>query len=106
MAAPVRFTVAAGADARSITDRYRDVASSDTAASFANALRRAVRGIRLFPSAGSPRYGALVGIPGLRHIHVKGFPYLVFYKETGDVVWVWRILHAASDIPTWLLGDK
>ncbi|MCY3505287.1 MAG: type II toxin-antitoxin system RelE/ParE family toxin, partial [Chloroflexi bacterium] len=33
---------------------------------------------------------------------VTGFPYMVFYVEREADVDVWRVLHAARDIPEWL----
>jgi toxin ParE1/3/4 len=53
-------------------------------------------------ASGSPRYAHELGLPGLRFWPLTRFPYLVFYFEHGDVVDVWRVLHAKRDIPAWM----
>lgn len=67
-------------------------------AAFVSALRH----IGSHPSTGSPRYEAVLDLPGLRFWSVTRFPYLIFYLECEDHLDVWRILHAQRDIPAWL----
>jgi len=38
----------------------------------------------------------------LRTIGLKGFPWLVFYREGETHVDIWRVLHAKRDMPAWL----
>ena len=69
---------------------------------FVNALESAYKFLAGNASAGSPRWGYELGLPGLRSWPVKGFPWLVFYAENEEWIDVWRVLHAKRDIPAWL----
>ncbi|MDE0423122.1 MAG: type II toxin-antitoxin system RelE/ParE family toxin [Gammaproteobacteria bacterium] len=51
------------------------------------------------PAVGSPRYAHELGVPGLRSRSTGRFPYLIFYVDHEEEVDVWRVLHAARDIP-------
>lgn len=73
-----------------------------TARGFVDALERAFRHIALHPASGSPRYAHALDLPHLRSWPLRRFPYLVFYIEREDHIDVWRVLHAAQDIPAWL----
>lgn len=77
-------------------------AGLDVAIRLAQALRDAYSAIVEHPGIGSPRYGSLLGIEGLRSRKLGRFPYLVFYFQHDDHIDVWRVLHAHSDIPAWL----
>ena len=83
-------------------DHYSTVATSALSLAFIDALEEAFRQMAELPASGSPRYADELGLPGLRSRVVKGFPYLVFYVEREADIDVWRLLHAARDIPTWL----
>lgn len=54
------------------------------------------------PGIGSPRYADPDKRPGLRHVHMRPFKYLVFYVERKDRVEILRIIPATSDIPAHL----
>lgn len=97
---------AAREDERDATAYYAREAGLEVALRFTDALRDAYRAIGARPDTGSPRFGELLKLPGLRARTVGCFPYLIFYKEGVDGVDVWRILHARSDIPAWLFGDE
>jgi toxin ParE1/3/4 len=97
---PVLPRELANRDAEAAVDRYRREAGSDIALGFAEALQSAYRAIAEHPALGSPRYGQELGMPGLRSLALKGFPYLVFYVEREDRVDVWRVLHSRRDIPS------
>jgi toxin ParE1/3/4 len=83
-------------------DYYLQEAGDRVALRFIDAAEAAFRAIAQSPAAGSPRYAHELGIPGLRSRQLRRFPYLVFYLEREDHVDVWRVLHAARDIPVWL----
>ena len=78
------------------------MATAAVALAFIDALEDAFRQISEHPVGGSPRDADELSLPGLRACVVKGFPYLVFYVERENDIDVWRVLHAACDIPAWL----
>ena len=84
---------------------YAGEAGLDVALRISAALGDAYRAIAERPATGSPRYGDLLGIAGLRSRKLKRFPFLVFYLEYGDHIEVWRVLHAQRDIPASLGAD-
>lgn len=45
------------------------------------------------------RYAYELGLPDLRSVSLKRYPYLIFYRGQPDHVDVWRVLHAKRDIP-------
>jgi len=67
-----------------------------------DALEAAYAAISRSPSAGSPRYGNELKLPGIRSWQLSGYPFLVFYVERIDHIDVWRVLHAQRDIPAWM----
>jgi len=81
---------------------YLAAGGPPAAGGFIAAVERAFRLARAAPEAGSPRYGRELRIAGLRHFPVPGFPWLLFYVDTGVNVEVWRLLSADRDIPAWL----
>ena len=83
-------------------DHYSTVATAAAALAFTGALEEAFRQMADHPASDSPRYGDELALPGLRSRVVKGFPYLVFYVEREADIDVWRVSHAARDIPAWL----
>lgn len=83
-------------------DHYSTVAPPAVALAFIDALEDSFRQLADHPASGSPRYADELSLPGLRSWVVKDFPYLIFYVERDEDIDVWRVLHAARDIPAWL----
>lgn len=92
----------AAKDVEAAIDFYLLEASQSVALGFVDALEGAYRLIGEQPAAGSSRYAHELQLPGLRSWPLKRYPYLVFYIEHADRVDVWRVLHAASDLPAWM----
>ncbi|MBY5761501.1 type II toxin-antitoxin system RelE/ParE family toxin [Rhizobium leguminosarum] len=89
-------------DIENAVDYYAREAGAQVAISFVDALQSTFGLIAKHPSSGSSRYAYELGLPDLRSMSLKAFPYIVFYLEQADYVDVWRILHAKRDIPAWL----
>jgi toxin ParE1/3/4 len=51
------------------------------------------------PGTGSPRWGLLLGLAGLRVWRLSQFPYVIFYFDHPHKIEVVRVLHQSSDIP-------
>lgn len=96
---PTRPRERALRDFEDIIAYYEREAGTDTALAFTDELQRVYRSIADAPKLGSPRYGATIGIPDLRSQATRKFPYIVFYREEGDHIAIWRVLHARRDIP-------
>jgi toxin ParE1/3/4 len=96
---PVVLRELARRDIEEALEHYLSEAPSSVALAFVDALDEASRHIGEHPASGSPRYGRELDLPGIRSWLVRGFPYMVFYVEWEDEVDIWRILHAARDIP-------
>ena len=43
-----------------------------------------------------------LGLHGFRAWPLKRYPYVVFYVERDDHIDIWRVFHAARDIPAWM----
>ena len=86
-------------DEREAADYYVREAGLAVALRFTEALRDAYRSIGEHPGSGSPRYGGLLGIRGLRTRKLSRFPFLIFYVERTGHVDVWRVVNAHRDIP-------
>jgi toxin ParE1/3/4 len=86
-------------------DHYLLEAGEAVADGLVDALQKALAHLGRQPATGSSRYAHELGLPGLRAWPLTRYPYLVFYVEREDHVDVWRVLHAARDIPAWLAGD-
>ena len=102
---PVRPRAAAHQDIPDAIDFYLSEASERVALDFVDALESAYRHIGRAPATGSPRHAHELGLAGLRSWPLSHFPYLVFYFEHDDRIDVWRLLHAARDIPAWMKPD-
>ncbi|MGO6697348.1 type II toxin-antitoxin system RelE/ParE family toxin [Rhizobium johnstonii] len=89
-------------DVENAVDYYAREAGAQVAISFIDALESTFGLIAKHPASGSLRYAYELGLPDLRSMSLKDFPYIVFYLEQADYVDVWRILHAKRDIPAWL----
>ena len=84
---------------------YLAEAGGQVALGFIDALEQCYRRISESPSAGSSRYAHELDLPALKSRTLTGYPYLVFYVQRTDHIDVWRVLHAASDIPAWLINE-
>ena len=102
MTKPVAPRGAAKQDADLIVSGYANEAGVEVALNFIDALEGAYKFIGDNPKAGSPRYGLMLDIPGLRSWRVRDFPHLIFYVERADFLDVWRILHGSRDMPATL----
>lgn len=93
-------------DVENAVDYYAREAGAQVATSFVDALQSTFGLIAKHPASGSLRYAYELGLPDLRSMTLKAFPYIVFYLEQADYVDVWRILHAKRDIPAWLQNPE
>ncbi|MCW1410889.1 type II toxin-antitoxin system RelE/ParE family toxin [Rhizobium sp. 1AS11] len=89
-------------DVENAVDYYAREAGAQVAISFIDALESTFGLIAKHHASGSLRCAYELGLPDLRSMSLKDFPYIVFYLEQADYVDVWRILHAKRDIPAWL----
>lgn len=89
-------------DVRAAVLHYRDEGGASLARRFVAELERCYQGISKHPGIGSPGFGVMLDIPGLRSAGLAHFPYLVFYLELPDQLDVWRVLHVRRDLPTML----
>ncbi|MCO5962520.1 type II toxin-antitoxin system RelE/ParE family toxin [Sinorhizobium meliloti] len=89
----------ARSDVEAAVDYYAREAGSEVALGFIDALEDAYDLIASHPEAGSLRYAYELGLPDLRSVSLKRYPYLIFYRDQPDHVDVWRVLHAKRDIP-------
>jgi toxin ParE1/3/4 len=100
---PVVLRELALRDIEETVDWYRAHAGEAVAVRFVDSLERAFARIASHPSAGSPRYGQALDLPGLRTVTVSEFPQVVFYVEAPAHAEVWRVLHGVRDLPATLL---
>ena len=99
---PVVLRERARRDIDEAIEHYLSEAGPAVALNFVDALDNTIRLIGERPASGSPRHAHELDIPGLRFQPVGRFPYLVFYVEREADIDVWRVLHGARDIPSWL----
>ena len=99
---PVVLRERARRDIDEAIEHYLSEAGPAVALDFVDALEDTIRQIGERPASGSPRHAHELDIPGLRFRSVGRFPYLVFYVERDADIDVWRVLHGARDIPSWL----
>ena len=104
-AKPVVRRAQAERDVDSAAAHYFSEGGVELELRFTGALQTAIRHIAAHPATGSPRYAGELNLPGLRCWPLKRFPCLIFYVERTDHVDVWRVLHDARDIPSWLRED-
>ena len=81
---------------------YMNTGETSTALGFIDELETAYRHIAQYPASGSSRYASELDVPGLRSWALRRYSYVVFYREHGGHVDVWRVLHGRRDIPSWL----
>ncbi|TPM28683.1 type II toxin-antitoxin system RelE/ParE family toxin [Mesorhizobium sp. B2-3-3] len=89
-------------DIEDAVDYFAREVGSHVALGYVEDLQSAYKLIASHPASGSLRYGYEIGLPGLRSVQLKRYPYLIFYLEQTDQIDVWRVLHAKTDIPAWL----
>ena len=92
----------ANRDVDEAIEYYLAEADDRVARGFVDALEQAFRHIARHPMSGSSRYALELNLPGLRAWPLRRFPHVVFYVEATDRVDVWRVLHGARDLPTWM----
>lgn len=93
-------------DVEEAIEHYLAESGEAVAITFINALEDAIRHIGDRPEAGSPRYAHELDLTGLRFWTVGKYPYLVFYVEREAEIDVWRILHGARDIASWMQASR
>ncbi|MBW9051360.1 type II toxin-antitoxin system RelE/ParE family toxin [Rhizobium mesosinicum] len=89
----------ARSDVEAAVDYYVLEAGTEAALDFIDALEAAYNLIARHPESGSLRYGYELGLPDLRSVSLKRYPYIVFYRDQEHHVDVWRVLHGKRDIP-------
>lgn len=95
----LRLRELAFTDIEDATRWYAVHAGATVAAAFATSVEQALQSILVHPEAGSPRWSTLLQLDGLRCRRLQRFPYLLFYRNMSSGIEVWRLLHAARDIP-------
>lgn len=78
-------------------DRLREEAGEAIAAGLVAELRGTLDRLAAFPAAGSPRLSHELGVPDLRHISLRRFPYLVVYRQLADAPLVVLFPHTRQD---------
>ena len=99
---PVVLRERAQRDADEAVGHYLAEARAAVALALIDALEEVCHRLEEHPASGSPRHARELSLPGLCSWVVRGFPYLDFYVEREAEIDVWRVLHAARDIPAWL----
>lgn len=102
-AKPVVRRGQASADIGAAVTYYLDEADADLADRFIVEVESAIRAIAEAPGTGSPRFGGMLQMPGLRSRRVAGFPFLIFYFEADHRIEIWRVLHERRDLAGTLL---
>lgn len=95
-AKPVVPRERASQDVDEAIDHYVREADTQVALSFVDDLRHAYTLIANHPSSGSPRYAYELGIPDLRSVQLKRYPYLIFYVEQAEYIDVWRVFRCLN----------
>jgi toxin ParE1/3/4 len=91
--------------ASDIDDAIAYLRGDAVALGFIDALENGINHITRSPNAGSLRFAYELGIPELRALGMRRFPYAIFYVPLGDGVDIWRVLHTRRDIPSTFAGD-
>ncbi|WOS66163.1 type II toxin-antitoxin system RelE/ParE family toxin [Sinorhizobium fredii] len=89
-------------DVEAAIDYYAREGGTEVTLGFIDALQEAYSLIAGHSESGSLRYAYELGLPDLRTVSLKRYPYLVFYRDQPGYVEVWRVLHAKRDIPQWM----
>ncbi|TIV73481.1 MAG: type II toxin-antitoxin system RelE/ParE family toxin [Mesorhizobium sp.] len=98
-------------DIEDAVDYYAREAGSHVALGYVDDLQNAYKLIVSYPASGSLRFGYEVGLPGLRSLQLKRYPYLIFYFEQTDArasrIELSRISSASVMTPSWMvIGDR
>lgn len=104
-AKPVIPRARAHQDVEEAINHYLSEQAEQAALGFVDALEKAYAQLARHPDSGSPRHAHELGLPGLRCLQLKRYPYLIFYIERDTHIDVWRVLHGMQHIPAWLAGD-
>jgi toxin ParE1/3/4 len=99
---PRALRLAAQNDIERAFSHYLDAAGANAALGFLDELDSALSHLETHPATGSPRYGELCEVPGLRMSVLSRFPYAVVYVEHAASLDVLRVLHQHMDIPSQL----
>lgn len=99
---PVVVSPRAQRDTHELAAACADDAGPDIAHRFVAALAEAVDLIARNAGIGSPRYGLMLNLPGVRCRPLRPWPQVIFYVERDKVIHVVRVLHGARDIPATL----
>ena len=100
-----RLRPLAEADLVSVVQDYASEAGLQLAERMFDAALAALKPIERMPAIGSPRFGQLCDIPGLRAWRVEGFPAQWLYFELDDHLDVVRLLGDRQDIVAILTGS-
>ncbi len=66
---------------------------------FIDALQRGIERLKRSPNTGSLRFAYELGIPDVRALGLRRFPYVIFYVPFDDRIDIWRVLHTRRDVP-------
>jgi toxin ParE1/3/4 len=102
---PARLRPAAQQDLVALSLWYAEQGGASLAARLFDAARAALKPIQRLPGLGLPALAESVGMPGLRHWGVDGFPVRWFYLERDDHLDVLRLLGERQDIAAILAHD-
>ena len=103
---PVVVSPRAQSDVDELVAGYTDDAGPDVAHRFVDALAEAFDLIASNPGIGSPRYGLMLNLPGVRCWSLRPWPQVIFYVERENAIDVVRVLHGARDIPATLAAPE
>lgn len=95
---PVRLRPRAIADLDRASNYYALEVTIEVALRFERTVRQELERLSVFPQSGSPHFGTVLNIPGLRAILTSGHPYTLFYVERDHHLDVERVLHPRQDI--------
>lgn len=98
MARPVRVGRRSYRDIEDAAAYYVTHGGDAVADRFLRAVEEALSLVGTHPQAGSMQWAFELELPGLRHMPLEGFPYVLFYMEQDGDVRIWRLLHARRDI--------
>ena len=100
-----RLRPLAEADLIAVVQHYGSEAGLLLAERVFDAATASLKPIERMPAIGSPRFGQLCDIPGLRAWRVEGFPMQWLYFERDDHLDVVRLLGDRQDIVAILTGS-
>lgn len=103
MAKAVLLRERATNDIDAAVEYYVAEGGSELAGRFIDSVEQGIRHLGRHPQTGSLRYSYELDVAGLRSWPLTKFPYLVFYVDGPDHLDIWRVLHAARDVPAWLV---